>query len=257
MIANYYKAYLNTDAIDRAGLNPAKADLDEIAKIADKHQLSSAIGATLRSDTDPLNATNFPTREPVRNFCDAGPGDARRAIALYHAGRPGVARRPILSVGRSKMADMRNKYKPYVQTILQDAGYPDPQGAAGRIMDLETKIAKAHEPREQSEDFKYGAQVWTRQQLEQKAPGIDWAALLGAAGLGSVQKFDAYHFAAIPKLSALVASEPLQNWKDWLAFHTINQQANVLPKPFRDASFAFYGTTCRALQSSVREMRWR
>ena len=41
-------------------------------------------------------------------------------------------------------------------------------------MDLETKIAKAHEPREQSEDFANGAQVWTRQQLEQKAPGIDW-----------------------------------------------------------------------------------
>ena len=79
-------------------------------------------------------------------------------------------------------------------------------------------------------------------QLEQKAPGIDWGALLNAAQLGGVQKFDAYHFAAIPKLAALVGSEPLQNWKDWLAFHTLNQQANVLPKPFRDASFAFYGT---------------
>ena len=110
-------------------------------------------------------------------------------------------------------------------------------------MDLETKIAKAHEPREQSEDFNNGAQVWTPAELEQKAPGIDWGALLGAAGLGSVQKFDAYHFAAdLPKLAALVGSEPLQNWKDWLAFHTLNQQANVLPKPFRDAIFAFYGT---------------
>jgi predicted metalloendopeptidase len=40
----------------------------------------------------------------------------------------------------------------------------------------------------------------------------------------------------------LVGSEPLQNWKDWLTFHTLNQQANVLPKPFRDAAFAFKGT---------------
>src|SRR5439155_26427631 len=128
-------------------------------------------------------------------------------------------------------------------TIMQDAGYPDPQGSAGRIMARETKIARAHEPREVSEDTGKGAQAWTRAQLGQKAPGIDWAALLNAAQLGSVQKFDAYHFAAIPKLAVLVGSEPLQNWKDWLAFHTLNQQANVLPKPFRDASFAFYGTT--------------
>ena len=51
------------------------------------------------------------------------------------------------------------------------------------------------------------------------------------------------HAGAIPKLAALVGSEPLDAWKDWLAFHTLNQQANVLPKAFRDASFAFYGTT--------------
>jgi len=60
-IANYYNAYLNTDAIDRAGMAPAKADLDAIAGITDKTQLSSAIGANLRADTDPLNATNFRT----------------------------------------------------------------------------------------------------------------------------------------------------------------------------------------------------
>ncbi|MGN6850390.1 MAG: M13 family metallopeptidase [Sphingomicrobium sp.] len=242
LIANYYKAYLNTDAIDRAGLAPAKADLDAISRIADKHQLSAAIGGTLRADTDPLNATNFHTENLFGIFVTQGLATPGEQLPYLMQGGLGLPDAQYYLSADPKMTDTRNKYKAYVQTILQDAGYPDPAGSAGRIVDLETKIAKAHEPREQSEDFKNGAQVWTRQQLEQKSPGIDWAALLGAAGLGSVQKFDAYHFAAIPKLSALVASEPLQNWKDWLAFHTINQQANVLPKPFRDASFAFYGT---------------
>ncbi|MGE5562791.1 MAG: M13 family metallopeptidase [Bacillota bacterium] len=242
MIANYYKAYLNTDAIDRAGIAPAKADLDAIGRIADQHQLSAAIGGTLRADTDPLNATNFQTENLFGIFVTQGLATPGETLPYLMQGGIGLPDAQYYISGDAKMADTRAKYKSYIQTILQDAGYPDPQGAAGRIMDLETKIAKAHEPREQSEDFKNGAQVWTRQQLEQKAPGIDWAALLGAAGLGSAQKFDAYHFASIPKLSALVASEPLQNWKDWLAFHTLNQQANVLPKPFRDAHFAFYGT---------------
>src|SRR3954469_8448129 len=40
LIANYYNAYLNTDAIDKAGLAPAKADLDGINSIADKRGLS-------------------------------------------------------------------------------------------------------------------------------------------------------------------------------------------------------------------------
>ena len=71
--------------------------------------------------------------------------------------------------------------------------------------------------------------MWSRQDLEAKAPGIDWARSLGAAQLGSAQKFQAYHAGAIPKLAALVGSEPLDAWKDWLAFHALNQRANVLP----------------------------
>jgi putative endopeptidase len=243
MIANYYKAYLNTDAIDRAGVNPAKADLDAVSRIADKHQLSSTIGGTLRADTDPLNATNFQTQNLFGVFVTQGLATPGEQLPYLMQGGIGLPDAQYYVAADPKMSDIRNKYRTYIQTILQDANYPDPAGAAGRIMDLETKIAKAHETREQSADFKQGAQVWTRQQLEQKAPGIDWAALLGAAGLADAPKFDAYHYAAIPKLAALVGSEPLQNWKDWLAFHTLNQHAIVLPKPFRDASFAFYGTT--------------
>jgi predicted metalloendopeptidase len=242
LIANYYKAYLDTDAIDRAGLATAKADLDAIGKIADKHQLSAAIGGTLRADTDPLNATNYQTQNLFGIFVTQGLATPGEQLPYLMQGGIGLPERDYYLSADPKMTDTRGKYRTYIQTILQDAGYPDPQGAAGRIMDLETKIAKAHEPRDVSEDTGKGAEVWTRQQLEQKAPGIDWTSLLNAAQLGSAQKFDAYHFAAIPKLAALVGSEPLQNWKDWLTFHTLNQQANVLPKPFRDASFAFYGT---------------
>jgi predicted metalloendopeptidase len=243
LIANYYNAYLNTDAIDKAGIAPAKADLDAIARIADKKQLSAAIGANIRADTDPLNATNFSTPNLFGVFVSQGLATPGEQLPYLMQGGLGLPDSQYYLSADPKMSDTRNKYKTYIQTILQNAGYADPAGAAGRIMDLETKIAKAHEPREQSEDFKNGAQVWTRQQLEQKAPGIDWASLLNAAQLGSVQKFDAYHFAAIPKLAALVGSEPLQNWKDWLAFHQLSSQAQVLPKAFRDANFAFYGTT--------------
>ena len=242
LIANYYNAYVNTDAIDRAGMAPAKADLDAVGRIANKQQLSAAIGGTLRADTDPLNATNFQTENLFGIFVTQGLATPGEQLPYLMQGGIGLPEREYYLSADAKMADIRNKYKAYVANILQLAGYPDPQGAAGRIMNLETKIAKAHETREQSEDFASGAQVWTRAQLEQKAPGIDWGALLNAAGLGVAQKFDAYHYASIPKLAALVGSEPLQNWKDWLAFHTINSQANVLPKPVRDAHFAFYGT---------------
>ena len=243
LIANYYKAYVDTAAIDRAGLAPAKADLDAIARIADKRQLSGMIGSTLCADTDPINNAIYRTENLFGVFVTQGLSTPGEQLPYLMQGGIGLPEREYYLSDDAEMAGIRNEYRTYIATILQAAGYSDPQGAAGRVMDLETRIARAHEPREQSEDVANGAQVWTRAQLEQKAPGIDWGALLNAAQLGHAQKFDAYHFASIPRLAALVGSEPLNAWKDWLAFHTLNQQANVLPKPFRDARFAFYGTT--------------
>jgi len=243
LIANYYKAYFNTDAIDRAGLAPAKADLDAIAAIADKRQLASAIGSTIRADTDPLNATNFFTEHLFGVFISQGLNTPGEQLPYLMQGGIGLPEREYYLSADPRMAEIRNKYHAYVAQFLQLAGNPDPQGTANRIIDLETKIAKAHATRAESDDFAKGATVWTRAELERNAPGLDWGALLGAAQMGSIQKFEAYHSGAIPKLAALVGSEPLQNWKDWLAFHTLNERANVLPKPFREARFAFYGTT--------------
>jgi predicted metalloendopeptidase len=243
LIANYYKAYLDTDAIDRAGLAPEKSDLDAIAAIADKRQLAAAIGSTIRADTDPLNSTNFFTEHLFGVFVSQGLNTPGEQMPYLMQGGIGLPEREYYLSADPQMTEIRNKYRAYVEQVLQLAGHADAKGTADRILDLETKIAKAHATREESEDFAKGATVWTRPELERNAPGLDWGALLDAAQMGSIQKFEAYHAGAIPKLAALVGSEPLDNWKDWLFFHTLNQNTGVLPKPFRDAAFAFYGTT--------------
>jgi predicted metalloendopeptidase len=241
-IAAYYKAYLDTDAIDKTGIAPAKADLDAIAAIADKKQLSAAIGHTLRADTDPLNSTNFQTENLFGIFVTQALKLPGEVVPYVMQGGIGMPEREYYLAKDPEMAKLRDQYRAYVGRFLQLASYPDAPAAAGRIMALETKIAGAHATRAESQDFSQGTVVWTRAELEKNAPGLEWAALLDAAGLANVAKFEAYHSKAIPKLAALVASEPLQAWKDWLAFHTLNQQANVLPQAFRDASFAFNGT---------------
>ncbi|MBN8134017.1 hypothetical protein J0J29_23485, partial [Vibrio vulnificus] len=61
---------------------------------------------------------------------------------------------------------------------------------------------------------------------------------------------------AITKLAALVGSEPLQSWRDWLTFHTLNQYSQVLPKALDDAHFEFYGKTLNGTpQQLSRERR--
>ena len=246
-IVNYYKAYLDTAAIDKAGIAPAKADLDAITAIADKRGLASAIGGTLRADVDPFNSTNYKTDHLFGLFVTQGLKTPGETLPYLLQGGLGMPEREYYLSGDAKMAGLRTKYLTYVETVMKAAGDPDPAAAAARVIALETKIAQAHESRADSEDFTKAAEVWSRADLDAKAPGIDWGAMLGAAQLGSAQKFEAYHAAAIPKLAALVGSEPLDAWKEWLVFHTLNERASVLPATIRDASFAFNGTAINGI----------
>ncbi|UKK84917.1 M13 family metallopeptidase [Sphingopyxis sp. BSN-002] len=242
-IADFYKAYTNTKAIDAAGLKPVEADLARFAAISDKAGLSKVLGEQTRADVDPLNATDFETENLFGIFVTQGLATPGEVIPYMLQGGLGMPEREYYLSADPKMASIRTAYKSYVAKLLTEAGIADADVKAGRIFDLEMKIAKAHANREASEDFTKSAGVWTKADFAKKAPGIDWDAYFAAAGLDKAGKFGAYHAGAITGLSALVASEPLDAWKDWLTFHQINSHTDVLPTKLDNAHFAFYGTT--------------
>jgi putative endopeptidase len=241
-IANYFKAYMDTAAIERRGLSPIKPDIDRIEAIPDKAALADAIGRTLRADTDPLNATNFHTENLFGVFVTQGFNDPTKTVPYIMQGGLGLPDQDYYVSSDPAMAKLRGAYTPYVAKILTLAGFPNAQARAQKIVALETKIAQAHETLEASQDPVKANNPWTRADFDKKAPGVDWGRLLGAAQLGNQQDFIVWQPAAVTKMAALVGSEPLDVWKDWLAFHRINQMTSVLPKAFDDAHFAFYGT---------------
>lgn len=241
-IADFYKAYTNTAAIDAAGMKPMEADLARYQAIADKKDLSAALGANLRADVDPLNATDFFTENLFGIFVTQGLATPGEVLPYFLQGGLGLPEREYYLSDDPKMVELRSAYRAYIETLLTDAGISDAAARAERIFALEHKIAAAHASREDSEDFTKASGVWSRADFDAKAPGIDWSAFLAAAQLDKQGKFAAYHASAITNLSALVASEPLDAWKDWLVFHHINSHADVLPSNIDNASFAFNGT---------------
>ena len=56
-IADFYNAFMDEAGIEAKGLAPLQPELDAIGAIADKTALATKLGADLRADVDPLNAT--------------------------------------------------------------------------------------------------------------------------------------------------------------------------------------------------------
>jgi putative endopeptidase len=241
-IGDFYASFMDEAGIESKGLTVLKPRLDAIAAIKDKKALSQAVGSTLRADVDPLNATNFQTEHLFGVFVAQGLTDPDHNMPYLLQGGLGMPDRDYYVATNPKMAAVRTDYKRHVGAVLGLAGFKDAAARAAGIVDLETKMAGVHATREQSADVKL-PQVWTRDALLAKAPGVDWPVLLEAAGLNDAPSFIVWHPSALTGLSALVANAPLETWKDWLAFHTVNQVTGLLPKAFVDEGFAFYGKT--------------
>ena len=236
----YYNAFLDTATIDRLGMTPIQEDLQRIAAIKDKTELARAIGGTVRADVDALNATDMSTENLFGVFVTQALSE-REVMPYLMQGGLGMPEREYYLSTAPDMAAHQAAYRKYIGDLLAAAGIPDAQAKAQRIWDLELKIASAQATREERDDWSKATQIWSPADFVKKAPGFDWKTFFDAAQLGNQQKFDAFDAGAIPKLAALVGSEPLDSWKDWLTFHQINQNTSVLPSKLDQLSFAFNG----------------
>ena len=242
MIGDYYAAFMDEAGIETRGLAPVQPQLQAIEAIADKAGLATALGAGVGADVDLLNATDFYTDHLFGLWVSADMLQPDRNAPYLVQGGLGMPDRDFY-LGDGRMAELRGAYQSYIANVLKLAGVADPAGKAQRILALETRIAQAHATQEATNDVMKGANPWVRADFDAKAPGMDWARFLDAAGLGTQDAFIVWQPQAVAGLSRLVATEPLQVWKDYLAFHALDRAAPYLPKRLADAHFAFHGTT--------------
>ena len=200
-IGDYFASFMDEAAIESKGLEPLKPPLAEIAAIADRHALARAIGGRLRADVDALNDTNFETGNLFGVWVTQGLEDPSRSYPYLLQGGLGMPDRDYYVSPAPHMAELRKLYQAHIAAMFQLAGIADPAGRAARVFALETKMAGVHATRVESEDVR-GAVSWKRAELDAKAPGLDWAALLDAAGLKDAPVFIVWHPKAIPGLSA-------------------------------------------------------
>ena len=253
--ADFYTAFMDEVGIEARGLAPLQPRLSRIATLVDKVALARALGESLRADVDPLNATNFFTENLFGLWVAQGLDDPAHYTPYLLQGGLGMPDRAYYVTDSARMAGLREKYRTHIATILRLGGLADPEARAERVFAFELKLAQAHSPREDSEDVLKANNPWRREDFAAKAPGLDWAAFFQGAGLDQQPRFIVWHPGAITGAAALVGSEPLAVWQDYLVYHTLNHFSGVLPKAFADEKFAFYENALRG--TPQQPARWK
>jgi endothelin-converting enzyme/putative endopeptidase len=259
-IADLYRSYMNEAAIESHGLSALKPHLAEIAAIHTPRELAHALGLTIRADVDALNNTNFHTANIFGLWVAPSFNDPDHYAPYLLQGGIELPNRDYYLADTDSMKEVRAKYKTHVAAMFRLAGLSDPDARAARVLALETAIAKQQLSLADSEDIHKANNPWRLADFTAKAPGLDWPEFFRAAGLenpNETQKtFIVWQPSAFTGEAALVASQPLDAWKDLLAYHDIEAYAVATSKALADERFAFFGTTLSgATQQRPRDFR--
>lgn len=247
-IGDLYNSFMDTDAVERRGVQPL---LDELALIdaADSPAaLAATLGALQRTgagggvglyvDTDSKNSTRY----------------------LVHVSQSGLGL-PDESYYRDPQHEaILTAYPEHIAAmfgLVYNASPVDYAASAAAIVALETKLAAAHWDvvKRRDADLTYNLRRFA--DLDSEAPGFDWAGWVGALGTSpeQVAELVVRQPDYLTAFASLWSSETLDDWKLWARWRLISARAGYLTEALVAENFGFYGRTLSGTEA-IRD-RWK
>jgi putative endopeptidase len=231
-ISDYYRSYMNTDALEELGITPLRADLARLQEIDSLPALVAAFG---RSD---IETTASPIQFGV-SVDRSNPDIYQVGIVVGGIGLPD---RDYYLEDNEQFLKVREEYVAHIARMLAFADISDTETKAASILALETRIAEHLWPRDQrrNRDLTYNPMTYT--DFKSTYSGFDWDAYFTAAGVENLNDLNVFYPSAMSPIIDLVKEISVDDWKNYLIYHLISNNASLLSSEIDNENFHFYST---------------
>lgn len=248
-IGDYYGACTDEAEAEKRGLTAIRPELDAIAHLQSVRELAPLLAR--------LQLAIVGNRIVFGVGSTQDPDNSEQQIAGLSQGGLGLPDRDYYTKDDAKSKETRERYLLHVRKILELLGDP-PETAkknADAILHLETALAKASLTRvEQRDPYKLKNKIKVAE-LSDLAPAFDWKGYFQALNSPPFPIVNAAPAGFFQEVSALLTSEPLENWKSYLRYHVADAYSPYLSSAFVQDNFEFF----RKYLRGVKEMqpRWK
>lgn len=263
-IVDAYMSFLDTDAIEAAGLAPARPYLDRIIG-------ASTLDALAMLWAEPGFAS------PISGFVSVDAKQPDRHVALVGFGGLGLPDRDYYRDESERGRALQAKYKEYLTFLLDEAGYADPAAAAEAVYAFEDRIAREvswDRTVSRNRDLTYNRV--SAEEMAAMAGKVPASAMLAKIGLDKSPTYVVSQMpptdeeiaelgldeatlakigSGLPGMFALLGETPPATLQAWMIKQFLSSNAAVLPARFDEANFAFYGKTLRG--TPEQRPRWK
>ena len=243
-VGDYYLAFMDSERVERLGLEPLKLELSRIDTIANPRDVARYIGHLQKLGVgQPF--TWYSTPDSKNSSVYIG--------SLFQSGLTMPDRDYYLSP-EAKYAQFRAKFAAYVEQMLARAGERNAKSAASRIAALETRIANYQWTKVQNRDPVKTYNPMSFPQYQKLAPNFDWVSFFEGMG-APVQRLDISQPTFITGIGQLVKTVPVADWRLYFKFQLLDDYAPMLSAQFADLEFDFHQRTLNGVKEP--RPRWR
>ncbi|MDX1282702.1 M13 family metallopeptidase [Shewanella colwelliana] len=244
LIADFYHAYMDTETINKLGISPIQSTLDDIAAIKSTDDLTKKFGQSwLVGGSSPIGGGMW--------FNRLNPNEYEMSVG---AGGLGLPDRSYYLEDSERFVKIREAYVAHIAKMLEFAGVKEAAKSANAILALETKMAAGQWPREKRRNRDLTLNQIKREDLAKEYPGFNWDLYFSQTGY-QVPQLNISQPDPIKAMIELVNKEDLNVWQDYLIFHTLTNNAELLSEDIYAASFDFFGKTLSGQQEP--RPRWK
>ncbi|WP_254063774.1 M13 family metallopeptidase [Granulicella sp. S190] len=232
-IGDYYKACMDTDAIEAKGVTPIEPLLSEIDAVKSKAELPALIGKLQR-----ISVNAFFGYGEQQDF-----KDATKQIAFVQQNGLGLPEKDYYLRAGAKDVELREQYVAHVAKMLELAG-SSPEKAkkdAQAIMTFETALAKASMGVTDMRDPEKTYHLQPIATFEATMPGFKFEDFQSEVHSPKVTEINNSTPDFFPALMKEIDATNLETLKAYLRHQVLTTYAGRLPKRFDAENFDFYG----------------
>jgi putative endopeptidase len=246
-LGDFWASGMDERAIERAGFEPIKGDLERIAALSSGQDVVAYVRETAATGSSHLYGV-------------AVLGDMKNSemtMAYVMGTGLGLPDRDYYTRTDDDSRAKQDAYRAHIARVLQLVGVPEDKATeqAGQVYDIEDRLARVSMTRLQRRDAGNYYRPLDIDALESLSPGLGWREYLAAQGLDHVEKVSYASPGYFAELEFMLKEVPVEHWRAYLAFHTADDAAPYLAKAFVDAHFDFYNRTLRG--QNEQRPRWQ
>ncbi len=236
-VGDLYRSVLNVETRNELGLQPIAGILSYIGELPGKPEVAHAMGGLLRDGVS----------GPLVAYVDVDARDSDRYTVYVTQSGLTLPDRDYYLSDEPRYKELRQKLVNYAADLLKQADVEDPDAAAQQILEIETAIAAAQWTKTENRDPVATYNAVTPEQFADMVSPMPAAHFINAAQLGAAGSLVVRQPSYFEALGKLFEQTPLEAWRHYLMFKTLDAYADTLTEGLERRHFEFHGTAVSGL----------